>query len=584
MTQRAARAGSGFSWRAVATAIVVLAVGVYGSVLAARSTVRTANQKADRSAVAMSEGIASTLRLRLEHEQDLLTSTAAYFSVADNSAAAPFSRWIAADRIFERYDEVTALGRIVVRRGMPRRCVLDRIAISPRLTLGAASAGRPAPMACGGQMGAVLAAARDSGRWSYEPITVSGFMSGLGMQQPLYVGGTIPSTLHGRRAAYIGSVTALLNPASLVYAAVGGNDDVGVTLRYRGVGGARVGGLKVDFPVHFHGGVTPPHGRTTTIALRGGWVVQIATPARSASILAGTPFLVLGAGVGFSLALALLLLALATSRSRALRMVEAQTLTLQQRASELDATIDELEAARAARDEFLGTVSHELRSPLTSIQGYLELLQDDPALSEEQRRFLSTIERAADRLLALVEDLLLITKLQSGDVPLELYPVRLDEALAASIGAAAPTADAREVELVLESAPAVVLDADARKLGQALDNLVSNAIKYTAAGGRATVSLGFDDGAATIVVADTGMGIPLEEQQQLFTRFFRSSNVRESEIGGTGLGLAITRAIIEAHHGTIDFESREGVGTTFRIVLPGCCVAELEPPQGALAA
>ena len=573
------------SWRAVAIAVLVLGVGVYGSVFAARSTVRTANQKADENASAMSVGIASTLRLRLEHEQDLLTSTAAYFSVADNaSGVGPFSRWIAADRIFERYDEMTALGRIVVKSWTPRRCILDRIAISPRVALGAAGPGGPVPVACGGQTGAVLAAARDSGRWSYEPITVSGFMSGLGVQQPLYLGGTIPSTLRGRRAAYIGSVTALLNPASLVYAAVEGHHDVGVTLRYRGVGGARVGGLKVDFPVHFQGGVAPRHGRTTTIALRGGWVVQIATPARSASILAGTALLVLGAGIGFSLALALLLLALATSRSRALRMVDAQTLTLHQRASELDATIEELEAARADRDEFLGTVSHELRSPLTSIHGYLELLQDDPALSDEQHTFLSTIERAADRLLALVEDLLLITKLESGDVPLELSPVRLDDVLAASIGAAAPTADAGGVELVIESATAVVLDADARKLGQALDNLVSNAIKYTAAGGRATVALGFDDGAATVVVADTGIGIPLEDQPQLFTRFFRSTNARESRIGGTGLGLAITRAIIEAHHGTIDFESREGVGTTFRIVLPGCRVAELDPAQGALAA
>ncbi len=234
---------------------------------------------------------------------------------------------------------------------------------------------------------------------------------------------------------------------------------------------------------------------------------------------------------------------------------------------------DETRAIEVARmkDEFVGMISHELRTPLSSILGYLELLRDDPVhpLNEEQLQFLEIAERNARRLLRLVGDLLFTAQVESGQFPLESREVDLGAIVRAAAETARPAATAAGVALVEEIPDAEVrLELDAVRIGQAVDNLVSNALKFTPAGGRVELSLVADAENATIGVRDTGLGIPPDELDRLFTRFFRASTATRNAVPGVGLGLNITKAIVTAHGGRMEVESEEGAGTMFRIVLP----------------
>lgn len=234
---------------------------------------------------------------------------------------------------------------------------------------------------------------------------------------------------------------------------------------------------------------------------------------------------------------------------------------------------DETRAIEVARmkDEFVGMISHELRTPLSSILGYLELLRDDPQhpLTEEQLQFLDVAERNARRLLRLVGDLLFTAQVESGRFPLESRLIDLTPTVSAALESARPAADAAGVTLV-EAVPdrVVELQADPVRIGQAIDNLISNAIKFTPRGGQVVVTLTADAAAATISVRDTGLGIPPDELDRLFTRFFRASTATRNAVPGVGLGLNITKAIVTAHGGEMDVASEEGVGTEFRILLP----------------
>lgn len=223
------------------------------------------------------------------------------------------------------------------------------------------------------------------------------------------------------------------------------------------------------------------------------------------------------------------------------------------------------------KDEFVGMISHELRTPLSSIIGFLDLLRDNPGapLTAEQLSFVDIIERNAGRLLALVGDLLFTAQVESGRFPLD--PVDTDVAALAStaVTSAAPHADRQGVTLVLTVPDhPVQLQADPGRLGQAIDNLLSNAIKFTPAGGEVRVTVTDESRTSEISVRDTGIGIPADEQGQLFTRFFRASTATRNAVQGVGLGLTITRAIVLAHGGQMDVSSTEGEGTEFRIRLP----------------
>ncbi|HZB86325.1 MAG TPA: PAS domain S-box protein [Gaiellaceae bacterium] len=237
------------------------------------------------------------------------------------------------------------------------------------------------------------------------------------------------------------------------------------------------------------------------------------------------------------------------------------------------------------KDEFIALVSHELRTPLTSIRGYTELLLDGEAgeLTDDQRQFLAVVERNSHRLLHLVGDLLFLAQIEAGKLALEVDVVELGAVASESVEAAGPAAEEKGVTLALATGPAPPLAADRARIGQLLDNLVSNAVKFTPSGGRVDVRVRTLGKRAVLEVRDSGIGIPEGEQQFLFQRFFRTSTATEQAIQGTGLGLAISKAIVEAHGGQIEVESEEGVGTTFRVKLPlEQRVGEREPVAVAL--
>jgi signal transduction histidine kinase/CHASE3 domain sensor protein len=241
---------------------------------------------------------------------------------------------------------------------------------------------------------------------------------------------------------------------------------------------------------------------------------------------------------------------------------------LYERERQLVARLQELDTAKT---DFMSTVSHELRTPLTSIAGYLELMLDAEAgdLTDAQRRMLEVIARNTRRLRELIEDMLILSKIESGSFRITTSEIDVAAAVDQALAAIAPVAAKASVRVHTEAYGPLPLQADAEQLDRVLVNLLTNAVKFTPAEGTVTVTARRDDGHVTITVADTGMGIPEAEQQVLFTRFFRASNAIHQAIPGTGLGLAIVRTIIDSHGGTIDVRSTENVGTTVTVRLPG---------------
>lgn len=233
-------------------------------------------------------------------------------------------------------------------------------------------------------------------------------------------------------------------------------------------------------------------------------------------------------------------------------------------------TTAERQAAQL-KDQFVSLVSHELRTPLSSILGYLELVLEDEELTlgAEQAGYLLVVQRNAVRLLDLVGDLLFTTQVEAGQLRVTEQDVDLTAVVAAALQTAQPAA-ARGGVRVHAQVPddAVCVRGDALRLGQACDNLLSNAVKFTPVGGEVSVRLRPGDTDVLLSVADTGYGIAAEEVERLFTPFFRASTASRHSVAGIGLGLSITRAIVLAHHGSMEVASIEGAGTTFTVRLP----------------
>ncbi|MCA9970199.1 MAG: hypothetical protein KC425_08285, partial [Anaerolineales bacterium] len=229
--------------------------------------------------------------------------------------------------------------------------------------------------------------------------------------------------------------------------------------------------------------------------------------------------------------------------------------------------------ANQAKTEFVSFVSHELKTPMTSIKGYADLLLtgDFGALSEMQHKFLGTIRSNVERMQRLVSDLTDISRIEAGHLLLNLGPVAFGEVLEEVVQSA--RAQAAEKGLVLETAVPAALPpvlADHGRLEQILANLVSNAIKYTPAGGEIAVRTEVNGRPPMlqVAVADTGLGIPAEAQATIFDKFTRADDAEARKAPGTGLGLSITKSLVELQNGRIWFESRYRVGTTFYFTLP----------------
>jgi signal transduction histidine kinase len=236
--------------------------------------------------------------------------------------------------------------------------------------------------------------------------------------------------------------------------------------------------------------------------------------------------------------------------------------------------------ALASKDDFLSNVSHELRTPLTSVLGYIDLLRNAPDLPLHIRQGLTVVRRNAERLQRLVTDLLTAA---SGGIDVQPAPADVAEIVRFAVATAAPAADSAGLDLhdgtEERTLPAVV---DAVRIAQLLDNLISNAVKYTLRGGSIIVRAARTSGGVELTVSDTGIGMSESEASAIFDRFYRAEAAREAHIPGIGLGLAIVKAIVEAHSGRIECASRPAAGTTFTVFLPDpAAEAGRRPPEEA---
>jgi two-component system phosphate regulon sensor histidine kinase PhoR len=222
------------------------------------------------------------------------------------------------------------------------------------------------------------------------------------------------------------------------------------------------------------------------------------------------------------------------------------------------------------RSEFVANASHELKTPLTAIHGIVETLLDDGQMEPQVRtRFLGRLREQSHRLEALINDMLTLSRAESKDKDSERQPLDLREVLQDSHRELAAAAASKQltVELEVPGEP-VSVSGDRKALGQAADNLLDNAIKYTPAGGRIWLRLSCTAVSAMLEVRDTGIGIGAEHLDRIFERFYRVDRARSRELGGTGLGLAIVKHIALSHGGAVRVESQPGKGSSFTIELP----------------
>ena len=254
------------------------------------------------------------------------------------------------------------------------------------------------------------------------------------------------------------------------------------------------------------------------------------------------------------------------------RVAEAGSRETRDLGQAFNAMAADLSAVDRAKEELLALVTHELRAPLTPIDAYAELLLDDeralPEPDPVRVRGLESIERNARHLRRLVDDLLLAAESRTGRLSVRREPVDLSLIVRNSVVAAEPAAEERGVNLDSRVRGGLVAVGDEERLGQALDNLIGNALKFTPAGGRVRVELAAVGDAARVEVADTGGGVPAGEQTRLFERFYRADSSRRPAVHGLGIGLSVVRAVAEAHGGTATVRSTEGAGAEFTLEVP----------------
>lgn len=230
---------------------------------------------------------------------------------------------------------------------------------------------------------------------------------------------------------------------------------------------------------------------------------------------------------------------------------------------------EQLDKVESSRQQFVSNVSHELKTPLSSVKVLSEsilLMEDVP--KEMYVEFLHDINSEVDRMTAIINDLLTLVKLDQKEIPLNFKEGNLNQMIADIVKRLQPLAKQKEIALQADYLKEITADMDEMKLSLAISNLVDNAIKYTPEEGTVKVTLDADHQHAFITVADTGIGIPEDEVNRVFERFYRVDKTRDRETGGTGLGLSITHATIMMHKGSIKVSSKEGEGTTILVRIP----------------
>jgi signal transduction histidine kinase len=233
--------------------------------------------------------------------------------------------------------------------------------------------------------------------------------------------------------------------------------------------------------------------------------------------------------------------------------------------------VTELKSLDQARTSFLAYSSHDLRTPLISITGYLEMMLDGEAgpIPPVQAKMLQVMDRNSRRLLTLIEDMLTISRMEFGAFTSRLQPVDMTALVAPAADVLRPTAAAKGLTFEVDCpGQSLMVEGDPHQLDRLITNLLSNAMKFTPRGGKVTLRFGRDGSAALLTVADTGMGIPEQDQGSIFTRFFRASNAVALEIPGSGLGLSIVQTIVRNHDGDVELKSGKDKGTTVTIRIP----------------
>ena len=231
--------------------------------------------------------------------------------------------------------------------------------------------------------------------------------------------------------------------------------------------------------------------------------------------------------------------------------------------------VSKLRRLEGIRREFVANVSHELKTPLTVIRGFVETLIDDPNLNDATRAgFLERMRVQSDRLSAIVGDLLTLSRVESGEEALQLVPVDLTRIARMSAQALAPSAEKKKIALNIRSADGISVLGDEHHLRLMIDNLLDNAVKYTPEGGQVTLGVTAEGNQARLEVRDTGIGIEPVHRERIFERFYRVDKGRSREMGGTGLGLSIVKHVVFAHGGEIRVESMVGKGSSFHVTLP----------------
>jgi two-component system phosphate regulon sensor histidine kinase PhoR len=231
-------------------------------------------------------------------------------------------------------------------------------------------------------------------------------------------------------------------------------------------------------------------------------------------------------------------------------------------------SIDLIEFERMVRQEFFSNASHELKTPLTSIRGYVELLENDMAVDEKMRKnFLARIKKEANSMTNLINDILMISRLETKEAEVIMSEVRICPLLNEVCSSLEPLAREYQIELKSNCRP-FTMTANAEQLRELFSNLITNAIKYNKPGGKVEVTIAAEAKELVLTVKDTGVGIPEDAKQRIFERFYRVDKGRSKKVGGTGLGLSIVKHIVNYYEGSIEMESQLAVGTKFTVRLP----------------